>query len=482
MEVQRERKAAFAFYNEPVSPTGRIYLRQEMELSIDCFVKFQNPIDVFAVKQALKFLAQTCPRLRSVVAEKHGRPRWRELPQINIDNLVIIVPEQDQFYVKQQSVIQTDLLEKENNNVYINKYIEALPPMAGLSRSLPLWEVHVLPRRQRCLVLRFHHALGDCVSLLALVLSCCDPHVEELAVSEDKPKRESPCFRVPLGKVARSTWRALKSVRYTLPFVIDLSARPFFGKANEMLVVQQAMEITPRKLASIVLSLDDFKTVKDKLNATVNDVFVGIVSHGILKYMRSMLSNEASEDTTVTGLVAVNIRGEGSKDILKSLREGKKIDWGNRVGYFTLPIQLKSMDNPLNYVRKAKGTLTKKKISYEAQFSYKISDLITNLFGTKTMALLDNRLRHKTNIFFSNIVGPSRPTRLAKNLITDIGVTLSSLSAAINVHLISYDGKAFLQFLVAEAIIPDPELLCVHVREALAEMVARALNAEDCTV
>ena len=55
-------------YGEPVSPQSRVFLRQEMDFSIDSFVCFENPIDVITLKAALSSsLIRNCPKLRSIV-------------------------------------------------------------------------------------------------------------------------------------------------------------------------------------------------------------------------------------------------------------------------------------------------------------------------------------------------------------------------------------------------------------------------------
>lgn len=50
---------------------------------------------------------------------------------------------------------------------------------------------------------------------------------------------------------------------------------------------------------------------------------------------------------------------------------------------------------------------------------------------------------------------------------------------ALEIHMLTYDQKAFLNVLVAADIIPDPELLCIYFQEALQEMKSKATNAED---
>ena len=177
------------------------------------------------------------------IIEGEGRYRWKELPEIDIDNHVIIVPEEGN--------------EDEDNQVYINEYLVALPSLWPLKRETPPWEVHVLPPRRRSLVMRFHHTLGDCVSLLAVLLSGCD------IADEILPLRSGEKISF-LGRA----WRAVKGARYTIGYVIEHSMHAVRRKEDMPLIPREdGLERSPRKLASLSLSLEDMKAVKNKLDA-----------------------------------------------------------------------------------------------------------------------------------------------------------------------------------------------------------------------
>lgn len=66
------------------------------------------------------------------------------------------------------------------------------------------------------------------------------------------------------------------------------------------------------------------------------------------------------------------------------MEEGSKAKWGNRFGIILLPIYCHTKDvDPLNYVKRAKAMIDKKKQSLEAHFSYSIGHLIMSLLGPK---------------------------------------------------------------------------------------------------
>ncbi|XP_078443903.1 wax ester synthase/diacylglycerol acyltransferase 10-like isoform X3 [Wolffia australiana] len=152
----------------------------------------------------------------------------------------------------------------------------------------------------------------------------------------------------------------------------------------------------PRKLATLSLSMDDMIIVKNKLNAKVNDVFAGIVTYGVEKYLRFKSPEDLLKDPVISFGSASSVRKQGAK----------------------LPERLY------------------------------------------------NRMVVHTTVGLSNIMGPSKPISLKGNQVTKIGVTISKLSSGLQVHMISYNQKAYLQFLVASEIIPDPDRLCIYVDEA----------------
>ena len=177
-----------------------------------------------------------------------GRQRWEELPEIDVNNHVIIVPEEEDDDCE--------------NDIYVNNYLATLPSSLLQRRDIPTWQVHVLPRRRRSLVLRFHHSLGDCVSLLALLLASCDHAEEHIIVAEDGRKRAAR------PSLAARMWRTVKAAINTIPGVMEQLMLVQSRREDLMLTVrEEGLERLPRKLASLTLSLDDMRAVKSKLGA-----------------------------------------------------------------------------------------------------------------------------------------------------------------------------------------------------------------------
>ncbi|XP_078438028.1 wax ester synthase/diacylglycerol acyltransferase 11-like isoform X3 [Wolffia australiana] len=221
----------------------------------------------------------------------------------------------------------------------------------------------------------------------------------------------------------------LKGVLYTLPYAIAVLRHPHRKREELFLTVGGELKSAPRKMASLTLRLDDLKAVKNKLEATINDVFVGLVSCGISKYVGQQLVDGGTENPTICATMVVNIRGHGSKEVLRSIREKGKIPWGNKFGFFLLPIRLENTDDPLKFVRTAKCMIDKRKMSFEAIYTQRVGNVLAKIIGREeiNVASLVYKFSQNSSMLLSNIVGPSGPIKLDTNLITNIGVTLSCL-------------------------------------------------------
>lgn len=69
------------------------------------------------------------------------------------------------------------------------------------------------------------------------------------------------------------------------------------------------------------------------------------------------------------------------------MEKESKVRWGNLIGYVLLPITIALPDDPLDYVRKAKAIVDRKKLSFEALCSFSVGRVILELFGLKVLTV-----------------------------------------------------------------------------------------------
>ncbi|KAK6946091.1 O-acyltransferase, WSD1-like, N-terminal [Dillenia turbinata] len=431
--------------DEPLTPAGRLFLSPQMDQVINCAIGFKNPVNVEAIKTEVKnSLLIQHPRFSSLlIKNSKGREKWRNT-HVEVDKHFIVVDSQSH--------------QNENHEDEVNNYLADLSVSSPLSTDKPLWEIHVL-MAQQCLVLRIHHALGDGVSLMSLFLACCKRADGQEQEQGDSTSRSS-------GERRRGNWRVrfwgfLVMVWLSLVYCLEFVMRSLWVRDKKSGVNGGAgVELWPRKLATARFKIDDLKAVKIAFpNATINDVLFGVISSGLSRY----LDLKSSKDFK-----------SGEMEKLMKTKSGSR--WGNRFGIFLLPVYYhKGTTDPLEYVRRAKKIMDRKKQSLEAHFSYAIGNLVMTLFGPEVACWLNYRIICNTTFTFSNVVGPKKELLLAENPITFLRVTSSALPHAITMHMVSYAGIADLQISVAKDIIPEPKILAKCFEDALMQMKDAAL-------
>lgn len=236
--------------DEPLTPSSRLFFQPATSQVINCLVTSKSEMDIDAIKTGIRnSILMKLPRFCSVVVrDSRGRERWRRT-HVNVDDHVI---------VHRQRLSDDPVVSDED---CVNDFLADLAVSSPLGVDKPLWEFHLLVPHN-CAVLRFHHSLGDGISLMSLFLSCCRrmddpdllPVVAGLGTSSDYRRRPQRSWSIV---------RLLKVMWYTMVYVLEFLLRILWLKDKRTAVSGGAgVELWPRKLASASFSLEDIKTVK----------------------------------------------------------------------------------------------------------------------------------------------------------------------------------------------------------------------------
>uniref|UniRef100_A0A6P4ACR1 O-acyltransferase WSD1-like isoform X2 n=1 Tax=Ziziphus jujuba TaxID=326968 RepID=A0A6P4ACR1_ZIZJJ len=450
--------------DEPLTPAGRLFLQPEMDQIIHCVIGFKNPLDTESIKAGLRnSILLKHPRFSSLmVRDRHGVEYWRKT-SIDFDRHIITI----------ESPITTASVDDETA---VNEYLADLSTGPGLSTDKPLWEIQLL-KAHKCVVLRIHHCLGDGISLMSMLLACCrkvddDNALPTIGSASNRTKsKEGKLERRCLGRF----WGFLKMVWFSFVYVVEFILRCLCVCDRQTAISGGAgVELWPRKLVTARFWLRDMKVVKKAIpNATINDVLFGVISSGLSRYLDHQATNVLQEGLQITGVAMVNLREQPGVQELSNLMMRSNIGsrWGNKFGIVLLPIQYqKSGTDPLQYLKRAKVMIDRKKQSAEAHFSYRIGYFVMTRLGAKLASLLNYRIVCNTSFTISNIVGPQEEIAFRGNPISYLRATSSGLPHALTMHMVSYAGRADMQILVAKDIIPDPEFLAKCFEEALLQM------------
>ncbi|KAJ1388376.1 O-acyltransferase, WSD1, N-terminal [Sesbania bispinosa] len=445
--------------DEPLTPAGRLFLQPGMNQIIHCVIGMKNPIDIESVKSQIRSsLLLQHPRFTSLmVRDYRGVEHWRPT-QIDIDSHIRVIEEP---------------LSSSDSESAINEYLADLCISTGLSMEKPLWEIHIL-RAHKCVIFRIHHSLGDGISLMSMLLASCrkahDPHaLPTISLPSPAP--------APLRRNFRF-WNLLLTICFSFIFAIQFILRCFWIRDRKSAITGgPGVDLWPRKMATATFSLEQMKTVKKAVpNATINDVLFAVISSGLSRYLDFREPNGLRDGVQLTGLAMVNLRKQpGLQELSNLMKSNSGARWGNKFGMILLPIYYRRSNSvdPLEYLKRAKVMIDRKKQSLEAHFSYRIGDFVMSTLGPKFASLLNYRILCHTTFTISNVVGPQEEIMIGDNPITFLRANNSALPHALVLNMVSYAGRADMQVQVAKDIIPDPEFLAKCFEDALLEMEER---------
>ncbi|XP_057821672.2 wax ester synthase/diacylglycerol acyltransferase 7 isoform X1 [Cryptomeria japonica] len=463
-------------HEEPLSPAACVISDPLLDGYIFTIVGFEKEIDVESLKVLLQKNLAEHQRFSSVSEkDKHNNLKWCAREVVIEDH--VIVPSLSVSTVKDLN--------------FVNEYTTSLMTAPPLDPCRPLWEVHVLNVSSgdvaASLVFRIHHSLGDCISMLSLLINSTtkapNPNVSHTILQHKPSYQRSTGFLQIVYNVIAGLW-------LTFLCVYDYMIVLLWNGDQNLLKEASRAKISSKRLAHVTLNIEDICLVKKAVNGTLNDVIMGALSAGFVRYMsrRQYMAEKmtrssdqkASADQhlplniSLRAMVAVNMRETPVlKDLDRNMKTPSKSMWGNKLGFWMIPFPTFHYGDPLQYCRVTKMMSRLKKLSFEASLIY----AITKHMPTKLVAYICTKLAESTTLGISNVMGPVEQIQYGDNPITHIIPTAHLNYHSIVMHFISYAGKGKLVALVPEDVIGDPQQLCEDCAGALRVMKEAATKS-----
>ncbi|KAK1399440.1 O-acyltransferase WSD1-like [Heracleum sosnowskyi] len=459
--------------DEPLSPAARLFQSTELNCSIIIVLGSNSIIDVDAVKSGLMNSMVKHPRFSSlfVIDDKNGgQMSWRRT-EVDIHKHVFALELDPNMELPDQ---------------FVEDYASNLTK-TGLDPAKPLWELHVLNVKtsdaNATAILKLHHSIGDGISIMSLFLasSRIASDLESLP-SLPKPKRPTSFWNNCRGfwGILFTIWTVIMMVFNTFVDVMNFAATALFLKDTDTPLkgTSEKIGLSRKRMVHRIISLDDIKLVKSAMNTTINDVLLGITMAGLSRYLNgkyatrsypnemdqitgSKNGNHLPENIRFRSTLLYNLRpSTGIESLAEMMEKESKVRWGNLIGYVLLPITIALPDDPLDYVRKAKAIVDRKKFSFEALCTYSVGRFILDLFGLKQTAAVMYKTISNTTMSFSNVVGPREEISFYGHHLSYLAPSVYGQPQALTVHWQSYGEKMILVLTVDPDVIPDYNNLC----------------------
>jgi WS/DGAT/MGAT family acyltransferase len=366
---------------------------------------------------------------------KLGHPVWIEDPEFDLD-----------YHVRRACLPPPGGMEELAGYV---AQVGGLP----LDRARPLWEMYVvegLAGGRFALVGKMHHAAIDGVSgaeIMATLLDLEPDPPERLIVDAWRPEQvpsDAELIAIAMTALVGHPMKALKTARRVVETALHVSEHnresgvappPSPFSAPKTLLNGS---LTPhRRVAFAAQSLDDFKTVKNRFNCTVNDVVLAVCAGALRRYL---LDHSELPEEALVAMVPMSVRTDDEVG-----------SHGNRVSAMLTSLAT-HLDDPVERLGAVAEGMRRAKDQERLIGAATLTDWTEFTFPaligraarlTGSMRVFD-RMRPLFNVTVSNVPGPPFPLFLAgARLVGMYPLGPVTEGVGLNMTVMSYCGMVY---------------------------------------
>ncbi|KAJ0253758.1 Diacylglycerol O-acyltransferase [Hirschfeldia incana] len=475
---------------QPLSPAARVFHAPKFNCYVITVIGVKKKIEPAVVMEGLKQSLIRHPRFSSKLVnktiKKKQTQRWVRTNVVVNDH--VTVPD-----------IETQNIKNANADKFLESYVSNLT-LVPLDTSKPLWELHLLDLKtsdaENVAILKFHHSLGDGMSLMALVLACMrkTSNLNELPTLPYQNRTSSGSSRLTGGsrsgfrllRLFTVLWSTITLVLNTICDALTFIATAVFLKDTKTPIKGDYRLCKPKRmsLVHLTVSLDDIKQIKTTMKMTVNDVVLGVTQAGLSLYLEKRYgeekkivgedqeskrnSNDMPKRIRLRSALLINLRPTtGIQDLADMMNKGSMCRWGNMIGYIVFPFSIGLRKDPLEHLGTAKRIIDRKKNSLEAALTFIVGKFMIKAFGVEVTANLLNRVLSNTTMSFSNLIGPIEEISFFGHPITYLAPSVYGHPHALTIHFQSYMNKMTVSLTVDPTVISNPHQLLDDWEESL---------------
>jgi diacylglycerol O-acyltransferase len=354
----------------------------------------------------------------------------------------------------------------------------------ALDRNRPLWEMWIvegLTEDRFALLSKTHHALVDGVSGVDIMNVLFDTSPEPMPVAP--PDHEWTARPLPSSAqlladalLERATLpeEMVRAFRATMRGPRTMAKRMGEGLVGLGALAWAGLQPAPpsrfnvpigphRRFTWVRADLAEFKSVKNVLGGTVNDVVVAAVSGGLGRYMRD--HGDETEDVELRAMIPVSVRADIERGAL-----------GNRVAAMWAPLPVGMLDpvRRLHAVTEAMSDLKESGQAVGAQ-------VLTRLTGFAPTTIMSQAARLQArqrmfNVVVTNVPGPQIPLYVqGRKLQALYPMVPLAENTALGIAIMSYNGQLNFGLSADYDALADLEILAEDLRASIDELLAAAV-------
>jgi WS/DGAT/MGAT family acyltransferase len=432
---------------------------------ITAFMEFKEPVNFKRLQATIDSRLASFPRFQMrVVRPKSGvgLPSWEMDP--NYDP---------------RSHVQRIALPSPGDKKDLQEMISNLT-MTPLDLNKPLWQIHLIENYGEGSVIffRIHHAIGDGIALVYVLLSATDSDPDAPWPDSSKPRSKKRSLNIgallsvdamvgSIGsslkttqnfgkKMIREVEKMISNTEYRKKVFRTTGRFPTdFTKVLSKHTIMSSDPDTPfkgklgvRKLVAWTdpMELSKIKSVGKAISmTTLNDVLIATVTGAMRRYLKTRHVAVNELDLRVT--VPVNIR-----------KPGTEFELGNKFSLVFLPLPV-YLEDPVLRLKEVKRRMDHLKTSPDPYINFVLLSSIGYLppgLAQKAAQLFGN----KASGVMTNVPGPQQPLYFSGSKIENIMFWVPrSGKIGLGISILSYDGKVTVGIASDEKLMPDPEVL-----------------------
>ena len=412
-----------------------------------------GPVDVKRLEATLASRILSYPRFRKRVETRTDGLYWRDDPHFDIAHH-----------------IKRTRLPGGAGKAELQRFVAEL---AGrpLDRAHPLWEYHIVEDYQdgAAVVMRIHHAIGDGIALVKVLLSLTDDRrdapMERRKRDVHKGARAGFALEDAFGIAGRLVGGGLRASDEALKVALDLAAHPTHaadyvrhgsGVAAELAYLLFMPNDTPTRFKGVPLGdkrvawadpipLPEVKAVSRALGCSVNDMLLAAIAGALKGYLEE--KGDKTEGVEVRALVPINLRPPGSGEEL-----------GNRFGIIAVELPV-GFESPLERLYEVRRRMELLKSSYEPKVTLGLFAGLGYAPQIVQDKLFDLLLSRATAVM-TNVPGPQQPLYLAGSELKQMMFWVpQSGNIGMGVSILSFNGEVHFGLITDAALVPDPEAI-----------------------
>ena len=431
-------------------------------------IKLAGPVDVARIEQTLATRLLAYGRFRQTAELGLTGSWWRDDPDFDIRRHVLRVRLPDPA-----------------GKVELQQYVAGLAAQP-LDRSHPLWQYHIVENFEggAALIGRIHHAVGDGMALMGVLMSLTDERADARTRRRPPPAAAGDSWLswlAPVGEAVQWSWRTsgdvlrgsaalvsdpgkiLDAVMEGTGAVLDTTGVAaelgwlLFMPEDSRTRFKGRLSGQKRVAWSDPIALPEVKVIGRALGCSVNDMLLAAISGALNGYLKQKGDDTAGVE--VRALVPINLRPPV---------ETKEL--GNRFGILAVVLPV-GLDDPLARLREVHRRMEGLKNSYEPAVTLGLLAALGHAPKLVQDKLFDLLLSRATAVM-TNVPGPQKPLYLAGSRIEQIMFWVpQSGDIGMGVSILSFNGQVQFGLITDAALVPDPEAIIDRFRPEFEQLL-----------